>query len=116
LPGRGLLTAACLVFIALACISVVRKLERERRLVGKLRARRAIDPRSAVPLKVLTPDERDCAISLAGAGVLTIRQEHCYIREAEVPLFRRKRMRLALSGALGAALLAVVVAALILHR
>jgi hypothetical protein len=110
LPGRGLLTAACLVFIALICITVVRKLEREQRLLRKLRARRAIDPQSAVPLAALTPDERDCSISLAGAGVLTIRRDHCYIRVVELPL------RLALSGALGATLLAVVVAALILHR
>jgi hypothetical protein len=116
LPGRGLLTAACLVFIALICIAVVRKLEREQRLLRQLRARRAIDPQSAVPLAALTPDERDCSISLAGAGVLTIRRDHCYIRVVELPLFRRKRLRLALSGALGAALLAVVVAALILHR
>ena len=39
MPGRGLLAVACLVFIALCCISVVRKLERERRLLSKLRGR-----------------------------------------------------------------------------
>jgi hypothetical protein len=116
LPGRGLLTVACLVFIALACISLLRKLERERRLLRRLRAADAIDLCKAVLLGSLTEDERDCAQSLANAGVLTIVQSRCYIRSTELPLFRRKRVRLALSGGLGALLLAVVVAALILHR
>jgi hypothetical protein len=116
LPGRGLLVVACLVFIALGCISVVRKLERERRLLRKLRACGALDPASAVPLRELTEDERDCAQLLATAGVLTIRPNGCYVRSAELPLFRRKRVRLALSGATAALLLALTVAVLILHR
>jgi hypothetical protein len=116
LPGRGLLSAACLVLIALSCIALVRKLERERRLLRKLRASRATDRRSAIALASLSPDERDCSLSLARAGVLTIEAQHCYIRAVELPGFWRKRLRLALSGALGAALLAAAVAALILHR
>jgi hypothetical protein len=116
LPGRGLLVVACLVFIALSCISVVRKLERERRLLRKLRGRGAIDAGSSVPLRDLTDDEGDCAVSLATAGVLTIRQNGCYVRSAELPVFRRKRVRLALSGGLVALILALVVAVLILHR
>ncbi len=114
--GRGLLSVACLVFIALCCISVVRKLEREQRLLGKLRARGALDARSAIPLHELNEDERDCAESLATAGVLTIRQNGCYVRSGELPVFRRKRVRLALSGGVAALILAVVVAVLILHR
>jgi hypothetical protein len=116
LPGRGLLTVACLVFIALACISVVRKLERERRLLRKLRARNAVDAAHAVPLDDLTEDQRDCAQSLANAGVLSIRPHGCYLRSTEIPVFRRKRVRLALSGGLAALVLAVIVAVLILHR
>ena len=116
MPGRGLLTVACLVFIALCCISIVRKLERERRLLRKLRARGAMDAGSAVRLSDLTEDERDCAQSLASAGVLTVRQYECYLRSAELAVFRRKRVRLALSGGLIALLLAVLVAVLILHR
>jgi hypothetical protein len=116
LPGRGLLVVACLVFIALSCISVVRKLERERRLLRKLRGRGATDAGTSVPLQDLTDDERDCAVSLASAGVLTIRQNGCYVRSAELPVFRRKRVRLALSGGLVALILALVVAVLILHR
>ncbi len=116
MPGRGLLAVACLVFIALCCISVVRKLERERRLLKKLRTLRAFDLHSAVSLRELTEDERDCAESLAIAGVLTIQRNECYLRSGELPVFRRKRVRLALSGGLAALILAVVVAVLILHR
>jgi hypothetical protein len=116
LAGRGLLTVACLVFLALGCLSVVRSLERERRLVRKLRARGAINPSAAVPIDELTEDERDCARSLATAGVLNLKGRGCYLRSSELPLFRRKRVRLALSGALGVLALAVVLAVLILHR
>lgn len=116
MPGRGLLAVACLVFIALCCISVVRKLERERRLLRKLRGRGAVDAGSPVPLRELSEDERDCAQLLAIAGVLTIRQNGCYLRSAEMPVFRRKRVRLALSGGFAALVLALVVAVLILHR
>jgi hypothetical protein len=116
LPGRGLLAVACLVFIALCCISVVRKLEREWRLLRKLRGRGALDAGSSLPLRELSEDERDCAESLAIAGVLTIRQNGCYVRSTEMPVFRRKRVRLALSGGLAALVLALVVAVLILHR
>jgi hypothetical protein len=116
LPGRGLLAVACLVFIALCCISVVRKLERERRLLRRLRSHRALDYGSSVHLQELTDDERDCAESLATAGVLTIWQNRCYLRSAELPVFRRKRVRLALSGALAGLILALTVAVLILHR
>jgi len=115
-PGRGLLAVACLVFIALCCISVVRKLERERSLLRKLRLRGALDVGSSVALRELTEDERDCAQSLAVAGVLTIRHDGCYLRSTELPVFRRRRMRLALSGGMVALILALVVAVLILHR
>ena len=112
MPGRGLLAVACLVLIALSCISVVRTLERERRLLRKVRAYGA----HPVPLRDLTEDERDCASSLAKAGVLTIRQNGCYVRSAELSVFKRKRVRLVLSGGVSALILALIVAALILHR
>ena len=115
MPGRGLLVVACLVFIALCCISVVRKFERERRLLRKLRAKGAGDPGNAVPLRDLSEDERDCAESLAATGILTIRQNGCYLRVGELPVFRRKRLRLAVSGGFAALVLAVVVAVLILR-
>ena len=116
LPGRGLLTVACLVFLALGCLSVVRRLERERRLLRKLRACGAFDAGTAYPLNDLTEDERDCARSLSTAGVLSLREYGCYVRSGELPLLRRKRVRLALSGGLAALVLAVILAVLILHR
>src|SRR6202035_6082319 len=97
------------------CLSVVRKLERERRLLRKLHGRGAIDAGSSMPLRELSEDERDCAQLLAIAGVLTIRQNGCYLRSTELPVFRRKRVRLALSGGLAALVLALVVAVLILY-
>jgi hypothetical protein len=116
MPGRGFFTAATLIAIALACLTVVRKLERERRLLGKLRARGAVDLHNAVPLDGLNDDDRDAAESLAVAGVLSIRRNHCHIQQTQLATFRRKRVRLALSGALGALMLAGLVAVLILRR
>lgn len=71
---------------------------------------------NSVPLRDLTEDERDCARSLAQAGVLTIERNECYVRSAELPVFQRKRVRLALSGGVIALILALFVGVLILHR
>jgi hypothetical protein len=116
LPGRGLVSATALIAIALACLTVTRKLERERRLVAKLRKKGAVEPGWALPLDELTDDERDAAHSLAATGVLEIRQGRLYVRTDELGAFRRKRLRLAVVGGLGALLLAVLVAVLILRR
>ena len=116
MPGRGLGSATALIAIALACLTVTRKLERERRLLAKLRKRGAIDSRSAIGLDELTDDERDAAESLAAAGVLEIRDKRCAIRTLELGMFRRKRLRLMVVGGFGAFLLAVLVAVLILRR
>jgi hypothetical protein len=64
----------------------------------------------------LSEDERDSAESLATAGVLIVGQRGCYIRSTEIPVFRRKRVRLAISGGVAALILAVLVAVLILRR
>jgi hypothetical protein len=116
LPGRGLPLAATLIAIALACLTVTRKLERERRLLARLRKRGAIAPDSAIALDELSEDERDAALSLSAAGVLDIRQKRCSIKAAELGMFRRKRLRLMLAGGFGAFLLACLVAVLILRR
>jgi hypothetical protein len=50
------------------------------------------------------------------AGVLVLKADRCYIQPGHVPAFRRKRTRLAISGALGAVLLAGLIAMLILRR
>jgi hypothetical protein len=112
LPSRGFLTAAALIAIALACIASLRKLQRERRLILKLRS---LDPGRALLLDQLTEDERDAAYSLSRAGVLKLDGQRLTLKIAAVATFRRKRLRLALSGAFGALLLACIVAILILH-
>ena len=114
--SRGLVSAAALIAIALACLTVTRKLERERRLLAKLRRRGATDATTGVSLEELTDDERDAAESLAAAGVLEIRQQRCSIRTVELGTFRRKRLRLMVMGGFGAFLLACLVALLILRR
>jgi hypothetical protein len=116
LPGRGLISAAALIAIALACLTVTRKLERERRLVRKLRKRGAVDAAHSVALDELTEDERDAAHSLSAAGVLEIQRKRCFIRPVELGMFRRKRLRLMVMGGFGAFLLACLVAVLILRR
>jgi hypothetical protein len=112
LPGKGLVSAAALIAIALACLVITRKLERERRLLAKLRKRGAV----GVTLTELTDDERDAAESLAAAGVLDIQQNRASIRTVELTAFRRKRVRLMVMGGFGAFLLACLVALLILRR
>jgi hypothetical protein len=121
LPGRGLVSVAALIMIALACLTVTRKLERERRLLRKLRKRGAVEPGGAwgLSLDELTEDERDAAASLAESGVLEIGKRPggvVFIRTAELRVFRQKRLRLLVMGGFGALLLAVLVALLILRR
>jgi hypothetical protein len=113
---KGLVSAAALIAIALACLTVSRKLERERRLLRKLRKRGAVGPAGAIALDELTDDERDAAESMARGAVLEIRQGRCSIRGVELGAFRRKRLRLMIAGGFGAFLLACLVAVLILRR
>jgi len=111
--SKGLVSAAALIAIALACLTVTRKLERERRLLAKLRRRRAIE---GVGLDEFTEDERDAARSLGAAGVIEIQGKRCFIRPVELGTFRRKRLRLMVMGGFGALLLAILVAMVILRR
>jgi len=137
---RGLFSAAALILIALACLSVIRKVERERRLLGKLRKRGAVEPGWALPLDELTEDERDAAASLADSGVVEIGKQLGGARDQRVPAgdslagrsvasrsvvfirtaalrgFRQKRLRLVVMGGFGALLLVMLVALLILRR
>ena len=120
---KGLVSAAALIAIALACLTVTRKLERERRLLAKLRRKGAVEPGWAIPLEELNDDERDAADSLAASGVLEMRRgpggstgQRVHIKQVELGVFRRKRQRLMILGGFGAFLLAVLVAVLILRR
>lgn len=110
---RGLFTAAALIAIALACVATLRKLEQERRLLRKLRQ---LTPGRTLRLDDLSDAEQDAAYSLSDAGVVALEGERITLKPAAVGPFRRKRLRLALSGATGALLLACLVAFLILHR
>jgi len=115
---RGLASAAALIAIALACLTITRKLERERRLLAKLRKRggqpSGSDP--SIPLDELSENDRDAAESLATAGVLEIQRNRVSIKAVELSAFRKKRLRLMVTGGFGAFLLACLVALLILHR
>jgi len=108
-PGRGLATAGSLILIALACIAVAKRLERERRLLRRLR------DEGAVLLDELTDDERDTAEGLRAAGVLRVDSRRGVVEPEGLREFRRKRVRFALTGALIALVLAGVVAYAILR-
>jgi len=113
---RGLISAAALISIALVCLTITRKLERERRLLGKLRRRGAKDAGQGIDLDELSDDEREAAHSLSAAGVLEIQRRRCFIRPIELGTFRRKRLRVMVLGGFGALLLACLIAVLILRR
>jgi hypothetical protein len=115
MPGRGFATALLLILVALACLAGMRRVERDRRLMAKLRAARAFDPQSGMPLSGLTPDDQDSAASLAQAGVVAVDRSRCYIVQSQLSMFRRKRTRVVLAGALTALVLAIL-AVTILRR
>jgi len=107
--GRGFATAVILILIALTCVAIARRLEGERRLLRKLRAS------GTVRLDSLSDAERDAAESLRAAGVLRMDRHRGYVQSEELKTFRRKRVRFALSGALVALFLAVMVAVVMLR-
>jgi len=114
--GRGFATVLILILFALACLAGSRRIGRDRRLVAKLRAARAFDSDSGVPLGELTPDQRDSARSLAAAGVLAIRRNRCFIVQSQLSMFRYRRTRATLAAGFVALAVAVLVAILILRR
>jgi hypothetical protein len=114
--GRGFATALLLILVALACLAGVRRVERDRRLMSKLRGARAFDLHSAVPLSGLSPDDRDSTAGLAQAGVVAIEQNRCYIVQSQLTMFRRKRTRVVLATGFVALMIAVLVIVLILRR
>ena len=116
MPARGLVSAAALIAIALTCLTITRKLERERRLLARLRKSEATAAATGQPLTDLTEDERDAAQSLITAGVLETRAGSVWVRTVELAPFRRKRVRLMVLGGFGAFLFACLVAMLILRR
>jgi Flp pilus assembly protein TadB len=107
--GRGFATAFCLILIALTCIAIAKRLERERRLLRKLREN------GTISLDAMSENERDTAESLRHAGVLRMDRDRGYVQPAGLQEFRRKRVRFALSGALVALVLALLVAVVLLR-
>ncbi|MGE0583411.1 MAG: hypothetical protein AB7P31_14910 [Steroidobacteraceae bacterium] len=116
LAGRGFATAAVLAMIVLACSAVARRLGRERGLIAALRARGAIDAAHALPLESLGDAEREAADVLRAAGVVAVTRGRCHLVAPALAPFRRKRLRLALTGAVAIALLAAGVVAFVLAR
>jgi hypothetical protein len=108
--GRGFATAVLLILIALTCIAFAKRMERERRLLRKLR-----DNDGALSFDELTDDERDTAEFLQQAGVLRKDRNRGYVRPEGLKIFRQKRLRFALSGALAALMLGIIVAVLLLR-
>src|SRR5215468_11073033 len=101
LAGRGFFTAVSLILIALTCIAFAKRIERERRFLRKLR-----ENDGKVSLDELTDDERDTAETLRAAGVLRKDRDRGYVQPDALRLFKQKRIRFALSGALVALVLA----------
>ena len=110
LAGRGFATAATLVLIALTCIAFAKRLERERRLLRRLR-----EADGVLTLESLNEDERETAETLRKAGVLRVEHGRGYVRPEGLRVFRGKRVRVAVSGAAIALVLAVVVAFVLLR-
>jgi hypothetical protein len=109
LAGRGFATAATLILIALTCIAIAKRLERERRLIRKLRET------GTVSLDDMSDDERDTAESLRAAGVLRVDRNRGHVEPDGLRAFQIKRMRFAVSGAALALLLAFVVGFILLR-
>jgi hypothetical protein len=114
--GRGFATASLLILVALACIAVARRFERERRLIAKLNRQKAFEPSRAIRVNELTDAERLTASDLTAAGVLRGHGNARYLERGALASFKTKRIVLALSGALAALAVAALLAFLVLGR
>jgi hypothetical protein len=110
IAGRGFATAVLLIVIALTCIAFAKRLERERRLLRKLRQNEG-----TLAFDQLTDAERDTAEALRAAGVLRKDREHGFVLPEGLQAFKRKRLRFAIAGALAALTLSAIVALLLLR-
>jgi hypothetical protein len=115
LAGRGFATAALLVLVALTCIAIAKRLESERRLIRKLRELRATDSPQTIPLDGLSAMERDTLDRLRDAGVVRMDRTRGHIDPTALKAFKRRRMRFALTGALCALTLAILISLIVLR-
>lgn len=114
--GRGFATASLLILVALACIAISRRFEKERRLIAKLNKHKAFDPSRGVRVNELSDDEQLTASDLTHAGVLRGHGNVRYIERAALASFKWKRIFLAIFAALAALAVAAGMAFLILRR
>jgi hypothetical protein len=116
MPGsRGLATLFVLVLLALVCIAMLRRVERERRVIRDLRNRAAFDATRAVRGKSWSQDDHDTADDLTAAGIVQTVGGARYLDRARYTTWRRRRVRLALGGVLTAALLAALVVVVVIR-
>ena len=111
--GRGFATAAALILVALTCIAIAKRLEGERRMIRKLRELTASD--NGIPLEDLDDVERDTLDRLRAAGVIRTDRARGYLNPGALDSFKGKRTRFALTGALFALILAMLIAYVVLH-
>jgi hypothetical protein len=111
--SRGFVTTALLIIVALLSLAVARRLEREYRLLRKVRARAA---QPGLRTGELNEEERETALDLQSQGVLREHSGHYELDAAAYAAFRGERLRLALGGGLGAVLLAIAIAFVLLRR
>ena len=111
--SRGIATAALLILVALTCIAIAKRLEGERRMIRMLRDRRAHE--KGISLDDLDDAERDTFDRLRDAGVARMDRSRGYINPDALRSFKGKRTRFALTGALCALILAILIAYIVLH-
>jgi Tfp pilus assembly protein PilX len=116
MPGsRGLATLFVLVLLALACIAMLRRMERQRRVIRNLRNRAAFDAARAVRGREWSQDDHDTADELTDVGIVQTVGGARYLDRARYDSWRRRRVRVALGGAVGIVLLVVIVGLIVLR-
>lgn len=111
--SRGFVAAALLIMLALSCIALLRALERDYRLLLKLR--RAAGP-PGLDAAQLSEEERDAARQLESSGVLVFRDGHYCLVPQAASRWKRGRVRLAFGAACGVLLFGAAVVFLLLRH
>ncbi len=116
MPGsRGLATLFVLVLLALACIAMLRRMERERRVIRDLRNRAAFDAARAVRGRDWSQDDHDTADQLTDAGIVQTVGGARYLDRAQYDAWRRRRTRVVMGSAVGVVLLVIIVGLVVLR-
>jgi hypothetical protein len=102
--------AAALVGVALASLATLRRQERERRLVARLREKESL------PFSALSEDERATARGLERSGVVRLEGRRVSARPGQLAAFRLRHVRFLVSGFFVAALLVSVVVVVFMRR